>query len=53
MTTTKNYTFYKFVCLNDDINSCYVGSTANIKKRRTEHKSTCHNENDKNYNNKI
>jgi hypothetical protein len=51
--STKNYTFYKFVCINNDINSCYVGSSANIKKRRTTHKSNCHNENNKNYNNKI
>jgi predicted GIY-YIG superfamily endonuclease len=53
MTTPRNYTFYKFVCINNDINSCYVGSTANIKKRRTTHKSDCHNENSKNYNLKI
>jgi hypothetical protein len=53
MTTPRNYTFYKFVCINDDINSCYVGSTANMKKRRTEHKSACNNENNKNYNYKI
>ena len=53
MTTPRNYTFYKFVCINDDVKSCYVGSTANIKKRRTHHKSDCHNENGPNYNFKI
>jgi len=53
MGAIKNYTFYKFVCINDDVNSCYVGSTANIKKRRTKHKSDCHNENGKSYNLKI
>ena len=53
MSTPRNYTFYKFVCINNDINSCYVGSTANMKKRRTQHKSACNNENDKKYNNKI
>ena len=53
MTTPRNYTFYKFVCINDDINSCYVGSTANMKKRRTNHKTDCHNENGKSYNLKI
>ena len=51
--STKNYVFYKFVCINDDISSCYVGSTANIKKRRTHHKNDCHNENGKTYNLKI
>jgi uncharacterized protein (UPF0179 family) len=53
MSAIKNYTFYKFVCINDDVKSCYVGSTANIKKRRTKHKSDCHNENSKGYNYKI
>jgi len=53
MTTPRNYTFYKFVCINDDVKSCYVGSSANIKKRRTTHKSNCHNENSKSYNLKI
>jgi hypothetical protein len=53
MTTPRNYTFYKFVCINDDVKSCYVGSTANIKKRRTDHKSRCHNENSPEYNLKI
>jgi hypothetical protein len=51
--STKNYTFYKFICINDDVKNCYVGSTANMKKRRTDHKSVCHNENSKNYNFKI
>ena len=51
--STKNYTFYKFVCINDDVKSCYVGSSANMKKRRTTHKSNCHNENSKSYNLKI
>ena len=53
MTTPRNYTFYKFVCINNDINSCYVGSSANMKKRRTDHKSRCHNENTPEYNFKI
>jgi hypothetical protein len=53
MTTPRNYTFYKFVCINDDVKSCYVGSTANIKKRRTDHKYDCNNENRKSYNYKI
>jgi hypothetical protein len=48
-----NYIFYKFTCLNDDIKSCYVGSTANFKDRRIKHKSACNNENDKAYNYNI
>jgi hypothetical protein len=53
MSTPRNYTFYKFVCINDDVKSCYVGSSANMKKRRTEHKSACNNETCKQYNYKI
>ena len=53
MSTIKNYTFYKFVCINDDINSCYVGSSADMKKRRTNHKNNCHNENSSEHNYKI
>ena len=51
--STKNYTFYKFVCINDDVKSCYVGSSANMKKRRTNHKNNCHNENRPKHNYKI
>jgi translation elongation factor EF-G len=53
MDTTKNYTFYKFVCVNDDVNSCYVGSSADMKKRRTNHKRRCNNENCREHNLKI
>ena len=48
-----NYTFYKIVCINDDIDLCYVGSTANWKARNHQHKSDCNNENCKIYNSKI
>ena len=47
-----DYIFYKIVCITDDIDLCYVGSTANWKERQREHKSRCNNENDKSYNNK-
>ena len=47
-----NYIFYKIVCL-DDIDLCYVGSTANWKERQRKHKITCNNENYKHYNSKI
>ena len=53
MTTLRDYVFYKFVCLNDDIDSCYVGSTGDFKKRRTSHKHKCHNESRKEYNIKL
>lgn len=48
-----DYIFYKIVCISDDIDLCYVGSTANWKARNHAHKSNCNNENSKNYNNNI
>jgi len=48
-----DYIFYKIVCISDDIDLCYVGSTANWKERQKTHKSICNNENNKSYNLKI
>ncbi len=48
---SKNYVFYK-IC-SDDCDETYVGSTANFKSRKTEHKRSCNNENRKSYNFKI
>ena len=33
-----DYVFYKIICISDDINLCYVGSTADFNKRRSTHK---------------
>ena len=48
-----DYIFYKIVCISDDIDLCYVGSTADFNKRRNTHKNACYNENGKSYNYKI
>ena len=48
-----DYIFYKIVCLDNSVDLCYVGSTADINKRRNVHKSDCNNENSKAYNSKI
>ena len=48
-----DYTFYKIVCLDNSVELCYVGSTADFNKRRNIHKSDCNNANCKNYNTKI
>ena len=48
-----DYTFYKIVCLDNSVELCYVGSTADFNKRRSTHKSDCNNENSKKYNLKI
>ena len=47
-----DYIFYKITCLDDSVDLCYVGSTANWKERQRKHKSDCNNENSKKYNNK-
>ena len=47
-----DYIFYKIVCISDDIDLCYVGSTANWKERQRDHKNKCNNENSKGYNSK-
>jgi len=51
--TVNDYIFYKIVCLDNSIELCYVGSTADFTKRRYSHKNGCNNENNKNYNNKL
>ncbi len=35
--------FYKFVCENPEIKSCYVGHTTNFMNRRRQHKGQCNN----------
>ena len=47
-----DYIFYKIVCLDNSVELCYVGSTANWKARNHNHKSRCTNENCKEYNSK-
>jgi hypothetical protein len=48
-----DYFFYKLICLDNSVELCYVGSTANWKERQRTHKSVCNNENSKSYNTKI
>ena len=48
-----NYTFYKFSCLTDNVDCCYVGSTANFYMRQFQHKSNCNSPNSKDYNKRL
>lgn len=41
---------YRIVCKDPTIKDCYVGSTTNFTKRKTQHKGNCDNEKYKNYN---
>ena len=51
--TINDYVFYKFVCNDENIKCCYVGSTANFNDRKRRHFSNCNNPNIKKYNYKI
>jgi hypothetical protein len=41
---------YRIVCKDTSITDCYVGHTTNFTKRKCNHKSSCNNEKEKNYN---
>lgn len=41
---------YKIVCDDLNVNNCYIGSTTNFTKRKTQHKKSCNNVNDKDHN---
>jgi len=41
---------YKLCCLDQSITDIYVGQTTDFTKRKCKHKSSCNNENSKNYN---
>ena len=49
----ENSIIYKLVCLDTTYPEVYVGSTTNLKQRKSNHKSKCYNENAKQYNYKI
>jgi hypothetical protein len=51
--TINDYVFYKFVCNDENIKCCYVGSTANFSDRKRKHFSNCNNPNSEKYNLKI
>ena len=42
--------FYKIGCNDLNTTQCYVGHTTDIRKRKTKHKTVCHNEKSNNHN---
>ena len=46
----KKYTFYQIASLDETIEYMYIGSTIDFIRRKHEHKKTCNNEKNKNYN---
>jgi len=51
--TTTLISFYKFVCEDEEIVSCYVGHTSNFIKRKNHHKNSCNKPSDKKHNLKL
>jgi len=43
--STRQVSFYKFVCQNEDITSSYVGHTVDFIQRKGQHKRACNNPN--------
>ena len=48
-----DYTFYKIINVNCDVDLCYVGSSVDMKGRTRQHKSNCNNVNGTKYNLKV
>ena len=46
-------TFYKLRHATDNTKECYVGSTKNFARRKSQHKHSCNNPNRKEYNYKV
>ena len=49
----QNGCVYKIVCRDPEVTDCYVGSCCNFTRRKCNHKSSCHNVNNKTYNLKV
>lgn len=50
---TTTIIFYKFVCENPEIKSCYVGHTSHFNRRKAEHKHSCNTEKSSKFYRKI
>lgn len=44
---------YEIRCKDDTISDSYIGSTCNFKRRKTQHRISCNNPNNKNYNSRT
>jgi predicted GIY-YIG superfamily endonuclease len=53
MEDRRDYTIYKWIHSTLPLDFRYVGSTSDMKQRKKQHKSDCHNENSKNHNAQI
>jgi len=48
-----DYTFYKIININNDVDLCYVGSSCNMKQRRHAHRNACNNNTHPSHNCKV
>ena len=48
-----NCVIYKIVCNDLNVKELYVGSTTDFPKRKSQHKSSCNNNNNKEFNRKL
>jgi len=48
-----NSIVYKLCCKDVDITDLYIGSTTNMRQRKSHHNSVCHTENSKSYNTNV
>lgn len=46
-------TIYQIYCKNPDITDCYIGSTKDYLRRKSDHKTNCRNKNRKQHNYKL
>jgi hypothetical protein len=53
MEDRRDYTIYKWIHSTLPLDFRYVGSTSDMKQRKKQHKSDCHNENSRNHNAQI
>ena len=51
--STREVSFYRFVCSDPTIINTYVGSTVNFTNRKSRHKFSCNNQSNKDYNSKV
>jgi hypothetical protein len=49
----QNCVIYKLVCSDINVTDTYVGHTTHFRERKSKHKSSCNNVNDKSYNLKV
>ena len=53
MTNYQNAVIYKLCCKDINISEIYIGSTSNMRIRKSVHKNICNNTSSRNYNSYV